>query len=302
MIDQQPNLARRRLIQSTGASAVAVTALAAAGVAAVSSPAEAQGVNDAAVLNFALNLEYLEAEYYLRAYYGTGLTTADTSGPNFANSVSSYPGPVMFTTPAIKSYALEIATDELKHVRFLRSGLGSNAVGQPAIDLMGSWVALGNLLGISNFNPFANETNFLIGSYVFEDVGVTAYHGAAASISNKQILTAAAGILAVEAYHASEIRTLLYQAGLNVQDLTVAISKIRASLSGAADDQGVVATDSNGNVVLDSSNNRIANIVPTDSNSLAFSRTPRQVLNIVYGAAGAANGLFFPNGLNGAIK
>ncbi len=287
MIDQQPNLARRRLIQSTGASAVAVTALAAAGVAAVSSPAEAQGVNDAAVLNFALNLEYLEAEFYIRAATGVGLTSADTSGTGYANSVIGG-SKVNFTTPAIQQYANEIANDELNHVRFLRSGLGSAAVGEPAIDLVNSFIALGNLIGVSNFNPFANETNFLIGSYVFEDVGVTAYSGAAALISNKQLLSAAASILAVEAYHASEIRTLLFQAGAG--PTTVNISNVRASLSGANDDQGVINSDGS------------ANIVPTDSNSLTFRRTPRQVLNIVYGAQNATKGLFFPNGMNGAVK
>ncbi|MGI4800574.1 MAG: ferritin-like domain-containing protein [Janthinobacterium lividum] len=287
MTDQQPNLARRRLIQSTGASAVAVTALAAAGVAAVSSPAEAQGVNDAAVLNFALNLEYLEAEFYIRAATGVGLTMADTSGTGYAGSVIGG-SKVPFTTPAIQQYATEIANDELNHVRFIRSALNTNAVGQPAIDLSNSFVALGNLIGVPNFNPFADEVSFLIGSYIFEDVGVTAYHGAAALISNKQILTAAAGILAVEAYHAAEIRTLLFQAGAG--STTVKISNVRASLSGPNDDQGVI--NSNGT----------ANIVPTDANSLAFSRSPRQVLNIVYGAPNATKGLFFPNGMNGAIK
>ncbi len=288
MDEHQPNLARRRLIQGTGASAVAMTALAAAGVAAVSSPAEAQGVNDAAILNFALNLEYLEAEFYQFAAFGHGLSPADTSGPGYAGSVTGG-SQVPFTIPAIQQYAIEIANDELNHVRFLRAGLGSAAVGEPAIDLLNSFAALGSLIGVPGFNPFTSETNFLIGSYVFEDVGVTAYHGAAPLVSSKPILSAAAGILAVEAYHAAEIRTLLYQAGTAAQNITVQISQVRASLSGAADDQGVVL---NGN----------ANIVPTDSNSLAFSRTPRQVLNIVYGAQNATSGLFFPKGMNGAIK
>ena len=292
MIDNQPNLARRRLMRNTGAGAVAATALAAAGVAALSSPAEAQGVNDANVLNFALNLEYLEAEYYIKAVNGIGLTGADTSGPGYAASVLNNTGPVPFTAGGpVQQYANEIAADELNHVRFLRSGLGGAAVGEPAIDLVNSFLALGQMIGVPNFNPYASELNFLIGSYVFEDVGVTAYHGAAALIANKQLLTAAAGILAVEAYHASEIRTLLYQMGTAARNLTTSISSVRASLSNAAtvDDQGVVNSDGS------------ANIVPTDANSLVFTRTPRQVLNIVYGGINATSGLFFPRGMNGAV-
>ncbi len=281
------SLDRRNVLRTTGVSAVAVTALAAAGVASMAQPAEAQSVNDAAVLNFALNLEYLEAEFYMRAFTGVGLTSADTSGPGYANSVIGG-AKVNFATPAIQQYAAEIAQDELNHVRFLRKGLGGAAVGEPAIDLANSFIALGNLIGVSNFNPFADENSFLLGAYVFEDVGVTAYHGAAALLQNKQILTAAAGILAVEAYHASEIRTILFSRGYG--STTVKISNVRASLSGAADDQGVINADGT------------ANIVPSDSNALAFTRTPRQVLNIVYGAQNATGGLFFPAGMNGAVK
>ena len=40
---------------------------------------------------------------------------------------------------------------------------------------------------------------------------------------------------------------------------------------------------------------------PPGNNAIAFDRTTRQVLNIVFGAKNATKGLFFPKGLNGII-
>ena len=284
------SLDRRGLLRGTGMGALALGAFAGAGtMLAGIKPASAAGaVTDAAILNFALNLEYLEAEYYIRAATGAGLSSADTTGSTGPTGGVTGGTKVIFATPAIQEYANEIAADELNHVRFLRSVLGAGAVSEPNINLVDSFNTLAAAAGLgSSFNPFASEINFLIGAYIFEDVGVTAYHGAAPLVQSKQILSAAAGILAVEAYHAAEIRLLLLQRGQATA--TQKISAVRAFLSGAADDEGVIV-------------NGTSNIVPTDSNSLAFSRTTRQVLNIVYGAKNASSGLFFPNGMNGAIK
>lgn len=245
--------------------------------------------SDTDILNFALNLEYLEAEFYLMAVNGTGLASADIAGVGATGTVTGG-GAVSFQTPAIQQYAASIANDEQLHVKFLRSALGSAAVARPTIDLFNSFntaaVAAGLIQPGETFNPFADEDSFLLGAYIFEDVGVTAYRGAAPLIRSKEYLSAAAGILAVEAYHAANVRTVLFQRGMG--DATAKISALRAAASGADDDQGVVL-------------NGVANIVPLDANGLTFSRTTTQVLNIVYLGGASGNFGFFPQGLNGAI-
>ena len=243
------------------------------------------GVTDADILNFALNLEYLEAEYYLRAATGVGLSATDAgSGAGTVTGGAQ----VAFVTPAIQQYAMEIANDELAHVRFLRSALGSAAVSRPNIDLTGSFNAAAMAAGIgAAFNPFADENSFIVGAFTFEDVGVTAYHGAAGLLTNKTYLGAAAGIMATEAYHAAEIRTLLAELGGNYLAYANKISALRAAAGGGSE----VAVSG-------------STIVAADSNSIAFDRTTDQVLHIVYlnGTAGVVkSGGFFPNGLNGTI-
>jgi hypothetical protein len=163
-------------------------------------------LTDVDYLNFALNLEYLEAEFYLRAATGAGLTAADTGN---ATTTVVVPATTMVPnlTTAQQNYIYEIAQNELDHVRFLRSALSTSAVSRPNLDLMNSFNGAAAAASIGpTFNPFASYEAFLVGAFVFEDVGVTAYHGAAGLLTSKTNLAAAASILAVEAYHAGEIR------------------------------------------------------------------------------------------------
>ncbi len=279
---------RRGLLRNAGIGA-ALAGVMVAGVTPDRAEAADQ-LTDVDILNFALNLEYLEAEFYLNAVYGHGLTGSQITGTGTLGGVNGG-AKVDFQDKHVKAYAHEIANDELNHVLFLRSALGGSAVARPAIDLNESFTTLARAAGIvgpnGTWNPFADDNSFLIGAYIFEDVGVTAYHGAAASITTPAYLTAAAGILAVEAYHASEVRLQMLQR--NLASFSIKISALRAALSGADDDQGVIF-------------NGHANIVPTDSNSIAFARTPQQVLNIVYGGGSGSGYLFYPDKMNGTIS
>ncbi|MEG3124501.1 ferritin-like domain-containing protein [Sphingomonas sp. GB1N7] len=266
---------------------------------------------DLDILNFALNLEYLEAQYYLYAVTGSGLTASQTaSGSGTAGGTVTGGAQVNFSGDAlVGAYAREIAADEAAHVVFLRSVLGSAAVAMPNINISPAiFSALATAAGIDqtagNFNPYASPEAFLLGAFIFEDVGVTAYKGAAPLITNKTYLEAAAGILAAEAYHAGLVRTVLYNKGIatpsnNLITNANKISDARDSVDGTVVSASVSAADDDQGIT----NGADANLVPTDGNGIAYSRSVSQVLNIVYlntaaKTAGASMGAFFPNGVN----
>ena len=254
-------------------------------------------VTDTDILNFALNLEYLEAQFYTYATTGAGLPSSSTSsGGGAAGGTVTIKAnaKVPFSTPFLQQFAMEVATDEQNHVAFLRTALGASAVAQPSIDLMNSFNALAQAAGLgASFDPFASETNFLIGAFIFEDVGVTAYQGAATLLSSKTYLDKAVGIHGVEAYHAASIRTRIYQAGTTAQSISQAVAATRAKLDGTSNDDIGVSTSQSG----------VATIVDNDANGMTYARSTTQVLSIVYGGGAAGTGgAFYPNAMNGNIK
>jgi hypothetical protein len=291
---------RRSFFKAFGAVAAAGGVALVAGATAV----DAATPSDPDILNFALNLEYLEAQFYSYAFTGNGLDASMLTGTGNQGTVTGG-RKVNFTDPAVQGYAREIAGDEIAHVAFLRKTLGSAAVAMPSIDVgtdpNGAFSSAARAAGLvgpgQSFDPYASDENFLLGAFIFEDVGVTAYKGAAPLITNKTYTEAAAGILAVEAYHASIVRTTLYAKGIMTPssmliEATEAISKARDSLDGPTDDdQGVAPI------------NGASNIVPLDSDGIAYSRSTGQVLNIVYLTnQSVMKGGFFPAGVNGTIN
>jgi hypothetical protein len=250
------------------------------------SPSE---IKDEDIFQFALNLEYMEAEYYLHATTGKGIDAADAgSNPGDVKGGRE----VNFQSKAIREFADELAQNELAHVRFYRKTLGNQAVSRPAIDFEAGFAAAAKGAGLPEFDPFAHDMNFLLGGMLFEDVGVTAYAGAASVLKKKEFVEAAAGILAVEAYHMGMARSQLYEMGEKAQKAANAISAARDKLDGPGDkDQGI---ERNGR----------ANFVPSNADGIAFRRTPQEVLRIVYltDKPGVSNGGFYPKGMNGALK
>ncbi|CDX20514.1 conserved exported hypothetical protein [Mesorhizobium sp. ORS 3324] len=277
-------LSRRRALQ------FGIGAALASNLAPVSQAHADDDIKDEDIFRFALNLEYMEAEYYLRGTTGKGIEESD---------VGSKPGDVVggkkvsFETPALGEFMREVAENELAHVRFYRKILASNAVDRPAIDFDAGFAAVAKAAGLgADFDPFGNQMNFILGGMLFEDVGVTAYAGAATVLKNKEFLAAAAGILAVEAYHMGMARSSLYRMGEKAWKAANAISDARDKIDGPADkDQGIRIDGK-------------ANFVPSTPDAIAFTRTPQEVLRIVYltDQSGVSKGGFYPNGMNGALK
>jgi hypothetical protein len=269
LVAASPN--RRSFLKKIGVATAAIGAM----TAGVSVPAEAQSMNEVNILNFALNLEYLEAEFYTYAFYGRSISTFGIGINGQANGLNPPSGGttvggsmVTFSNNLIFSHdiGIQIGSDERAHVVLLRSALGGAAVAKPNINL--------NALGFG----FANQNDYLRLARIFEDIGVSAYAGAAGSLMTPAVITTAARILATEAQHVSTLRTQI--ARLNV-----------------------TTTPLDGADLIPPPSGPITQYLSVNiSNGLPAIRTPGQVLYLAYGmVSGATQGGFFPNGVNGAI-
>jgi len=136
-------------------------------------------------LNFALTLEYLEAQFYVQGLAAGGLIPA-SDRPVF----------------------LQIGKHETAHVTVLRQtiqDLNGTPIAQPLFDFTA---------GGTYPNVFTDYATFLTISQAFEDTGVRAYKGQAGNLmGNSAVLTAALQIHSVEARHASEVRRIRGQKG-----------------------------------------------------------------------------------------
>lgn len=255
--------------------------------------------SDISLITILLNLEYLEASYYLYASTGVGLPATAQGGQ--ARTISGG-RQVSFASPVVAAFAAELASEEQKHVIFLRNlivAAGLVPASLPSIDLAGGFNYIMQQAGIVGsgqvFDAFANDTNFLLGSYVLEDLLTTTYHGTIASLGNAAYIDPIGGLLAAEGYHSGILRTILFQGGFG--NATNAISYIRDTLDGSAgtptqgNDHGVGAVPK-------------ATLADVDGNAIVADRTSQQAINIVFNSNAASNptlnipSYFFPNGFS----
>jgi rubrerythrin len=180
--DRLKHVSRRHMFSVFGRKAAAVAAPTVLASALNKAYGQALDPVIVEVLNFALTLEYLEAEFY-----NVGMDT-----PNLI-------------TGTARTVFGQIQKHENAHVKLLKSVLGSQAVEKPRFD----YTAKGMFP-----NPFGNYAVFLTLSQAFEDTGVRAYKGQAPKlINNDPILTTALQIHSVEARHAARVRELRGQKG-----------------------------------------------------------------------------------------
>ncbi len=217
------------------------------------------------VLNFALNLEYFEANFYTFVTTGGGLQSgAQGTNPGTVTGGAK----VSFVNGFVGGAALQLALDEQEHVNFLRNtitAVGGTPISMPTLNLAPAGVT-----------AITSDATFLAAARQFETVGISAYAGSAQYlVSTLPGLTYAAQILDTEAQHEGFLRELCI--ALNIT-------------SSAVDSQDIPPTTST--------------VFNTNTNGLNAVRTPSQVLQILYaapGAIGVTKGGYFPNGLNGNI-
>ncbi|XP_031253018.1 desiccation-related protein PCC13-62 [Pistacia vera] len=263
--------------------------------------------SDVDLLEFPLNLEYLEAEFFLYGALGVGL---DKVAPNLT---VGGPPPIgaqkANLDPFIRDVILQFAWQEVGHLRAIKNTV--KGFPRPLLDLSPKSFAkvINKAFGKDlnpPFDPYQNSINYLIASYVIPYVGLTGYVGANPKLQGAVSKRLVAGLLGVESGQDAVIRALLYEKALETvhpYDITVAeftnrISELRNKLGRSGlKDEGLIVSK-----YLGAEGKIRGNVLAGDEFSVAYDRTPEEILRIVYGSGHENSpGGFYPKGGNGRI-
>ncbi|XP_058096161.1 ferritin-like catalase Nec2 [Magnolia sinica] len=259
------------------------------------------------LLQFALNLEYLETEFFLSGALGHGL---DIVAPDLARGGSPPIGGQKANLGFfVRDIIIQFAYQEVGHLREIQQMVGGFP--RPLMDLSSTNFAkiMTKAMGAPlhpPFDPYLNDINFLLASYLIPYVGLTAYVGTMPYLNSTSIKRLVASLLAVKSGQDAVIRSLLYRHALqpiypytsNVAELTNRLSALRNRLSRSSNkDQGLLVSP-HGWIGGSSS----GNIIYSNNNSIAYWRFPRETLRILYGTGHEDRpGGFFPIGTKGAV-
>ncbi len=117
MLTHGEHPSRRAVIGNVAGATVLGSLLSVVGTAPAT--VNAKGVSDTDILNFALNLEYLEAEFYNYAVNGRGIGALGVDLRGTGTSGSTVGGSkVALNDPLMAATAQQLAYDELTHVNF----------------------------------------------------------------------------------------------------------------------------------------------------------------------------------------
>ncbi|XP_017698338.1 desiccation-related protein PCC13-62-like [Phoenix dactylifera] len=262
---------------------------------------------DVDLLQFALNLEHIECDWFLYGAFGYGLDAVDRElamgGPP---PIGAMKANLDHLTQRIIE---EFGYQEVGHLRAIKSTVGGFP--RPLIDLSVHNFAkiMDDAFGYNlnpPFNPYINSLNYLLASYIIPYMGLVGYVGANPNIEGFVSKRLLAGLLAVEAGQDAVIRALLYERAkelvptynITVAEFTIRISNLRNELAKCGiKDEGLIVP-----VELGAESRICSNIISANDNSLAYRRTPAEILRVVYGTGNEHQpGGFLPKGGSGKI-
>ncbi|KAL5795575.1 hypothetical protein ACOSQ2_000395 [Xanthoceras sorbifolium] len=258
-------------------------------------------------IQLALNLEFLEAEFFLNSALGRGL---DLIEPRFAQGGPPPIGARKANLDPLTNHIIEeFGYQEVGHLRAILTTIGGFP--RPLLNLSRENFAMifDEAVGYKlhpPFDPYADSINYLLASYAIPYVGLVGYVGTIPYLVNYTSQRLVAGLLGVESGQDAVIRTLLYERAhlivapynMTVADFTGKISNLRNELAMCGiKDEGIIVP-----IELGAENRTESNILSADANSLSYARTPQEILRIVYGTGNESKpGGFFPEGGNGRI-